>query len=198
MPTPTIPNRTRSLAGAACEAAGIGSASRSLVPASNEAPATPAVVCRNSRRETTALSHHAISPLGPPRDACAICPLQTPRAIIILHCRPAHEMWSEMRTRRPRTPANTRRRGMLLYDSANEPKPTSGTRGTKRAGFRQRLDPASVPEQCCDLGGLARVECAFVRLREPGSGDRSCTTSRPLRDPRFDRTRESDRSDSDS
>src|SRR3954468_16760248 len=55
IPTPTIPKRTRSLAGAAWDAAGIGSASKNFGPASKEAPAAPAVACKNARRETPTL-----------------------------------------------------------------------------------------------------------------------------------------------
>src|ERR1700722_9945477 len=51
MPTPTIPKRTRSLGATASAAAGKDSDSRNMDPPANEAPATPAVVCRNSRRE---------------------------------------------------------------------------------------------------------------------------------------------------
>src|SRR5258706_4331027 len=51
MPTPTIPKRTRSLAATACGDANNGSESRKIEVAASVAPAAPAVVCKNSRRE---------------------------------------------------------------------------------------------------------------------------------------------------
>src|SRR5882724_11805041 len=61
MPTPTIPKRTRSLAAAVSCDANNGSESRKIDVAANVAPAAPAVVCKNSRREKLFLFMLAIS-----------------------------------------------------------------------------------------------------------------------------------------
>src|SRR5690242_9512490 len=58
MPTPTIPKRTRLLGESL---ASIGSGERRTVLAAREAPAAPALVCRNSRRETRKFFMRAIS-----------------------------------------------------------------------------------------------------------------------------------------
>src|SRR5579862_3952556 len=63
IPTPTIPKRTWSLGATDCDAEGIGSPLRKLAPEIREAPAAPALVCKNSRREKSALSMVLISPL---------------------------------------------------------------------------------------------------------------------------------------
>src|SRR5580700_2267419 len=51
IPTPTIPKRTLSLAPVKRGRAISGSGSRRIVPPTSEAPATPALLCKNSRRE---------------------------------------------------------------------------------------------------------------------------------------------------
>jgi hypothetical protein len=55
IPMPTIPKRTRSLAGTARGEAKAGSESKRTVRAANEAPAAPAVVFNNWRRVNNAL-----------------------------------------------------------------------------------------------------------------------------------------------
>src|ERR1700733_4613623 len=55
MPTPIIPKRRRSLGATACAAPRAGSESRKIEPAIKEAPAAPANVCKNARRDKRAL-----------------------------------------------------------------------------------------------------------------------------------------------
>src|ERR1700733_5795145 len=55
MPTPIIPKRRRSLGATACAAPRAGSESRKIEPAIKEAPAAPADVCKNARRDKRAL-----------------------------------------------------------------------------------------------------------------------------------------------
>jgi hypothetical protein len=51
IPTPTIPKRTRSLGATESAEANSGSACNGITLAASEALATPADVCKNSRRE---------------------------------------------------------------------------------------------------------------------------------------------------
>jgi hypothetical protein len=64
MPMPMMPKRTRSLGATDWAAANDGSDSRKIDPGTNEAPAAPAVVCRNCRREKKALFMISILSMG--------------------------------------------------------------------------------------------------------------------------------------
>src|SRR5216684_2553673 len=74
IPTPTIPKRTRSLAATGESDANSGSAFRSMAFAASVAPAAPAVVCKNSRRENRSFFMNVIS-LGTAYDGYCLRPI---------------------------------------------------------------------------------------------------------------------------